>query len=69
MDHILSKKCNVQKSTLTTNKAKQVSTNKKTIQKLDFGPGSPKVCTCGLGTSSQKCECMANVKQQLKERA
>jgi hypothetical protein len=37
----------------------QKSTSKKTIEKLDFGPGSPKSCVCGSGSQGDpgKCQC------------
>ena len=49
LEHILSKNCNEKKSPQNISKAIQKSASKKTIEKLNFGPGSPKSCVCGSG--------------------
>ena len=60
MEHVLSKNCNVKKSPRNISKAMQKSSSKKTIEKLDFGPGSPKSCVCGSGSQGAqgKCQCL-----------
>ncbi len=70
MEHILSKNCNEKKSPQNISKGIQKSASKKTIEKLDFGPGSPKSCVCGAGSQrgEGKCQCLiTKVKAELKK--